>query len=99
MPDAGHDDKPAVRHRLGHRTKIGRRDPAVPLAPQHQMRMPDLRHATLQLPALFFTGEVDGRPHPDAFRDAKGLLDDAIEQRRDISEPVTESRNLAWRHA
>ena len=47
MPDTGHNDEPAVRHCRSHRPEVGRRNPAIPLAPQHQVWMMDLRHAAL----------------------------------------------------
>ncbi len=48
MPDTGHNDERAIRHGRSHCPEIGGRNPAVALAPQHKMRMMDLRHAALQ---------------------------------------------------
>ena len=66
MPDTGHNDEPAIRHGRSHCPEIGGRNPAVALAPQHQMRMMDLRHAALQFATLPLAGEIDRRTDPDA---------------------------------
>ena len=99
VSDTGHQDEAAVRHCRGHHMKIGGRDPAVPFAPQYQVRMPDLRHAALQLPALTLARKIDGCPNPDAFGNAKGLFDDPVEQRLDVRAPWTELRDPIRRHA
>jgi hypothetical protein len=34
MPDARHEDEPAIGHRLSHHPEVRRRDPAVPFTPE-----------------------------------------------------------------
>src|ERR1700759_2749944 len=66
MPDAGDDDQPAIRHRLRHPLEIGRRNPAILLAPDHEVRMPDLLHPPLELAALPLYVDVERGADPDA---------------------------------
>src|SRR6478752_6246909 len=96
MPDTGHKDEPAIGHRCRHRSQIRGRDPAVPFAPEDKMGMPEFRHPPLQFSALPLTDQIDGRADPDAFRDAKGLLENALEQRLHFPETLAESRNRIW---
>ena len=93
MPDTGHNDQPAVRHRGRHRPKIGRRDPAVPLAPEHQVRMPDLRHPPLQFAALPLAGEIDGVPIHMPSETPKVCSRMRSNSACDLTEPVAEPRD------
>jgi hypothetical protein len=97
MPNAGHNHEPAIRHCRSHRPEIGWRNPAVPLAPQHEMWMMDLRHAALQFAALPLAGEVDRRADPDAFGNTKRLFQNSLKQRLDFPESIAEPRNRVRR--
>src|SRR4051812_17578831 len=99
MPDIGYDGEPAIRHDRGHRPEIGRRNPTVPLAPQHQVRMMNLGHPALQFATLPLAGEIDRRTDPDALGNTKCLFEDSLEQRLDLANSVAEPRNRIRRKA
>ena len=93
MPYPGYNHKPAIRHCRSHRPEIVWLNPAVPLTPQHQVGMPDIRHAALEFPACPLAREIDRCPDPDPFGDAKGLLQNPLEQRLNFRKPFAEARN------
>jgi len=61
--------------------------------------MPDIRHAALEFPACPLAREIDRCPDPDPFGDAKGLLQNPLEQRLNFRKPFAEARKRVWRHA
>src|SRR4029079_9172767 len=97
MPDARHKDQTAIGQRSRHRSQIRRNDPAVHLAPEDKMGMLQLWHPPLQFSAVALTDEIDGRADPDAFGNAKGLLNNAVEQRLHLPQTLAESRSRVWR--
>src|SRR4051794_27089339 len=99
MPYPGNNHEPAVRHPRRHGSEVDGRDPAVAFTPQHEMSVPHLRHATLQLFAFLLAGEIEGRADPNALRDTKGLLQESLEQNLDLSKAFTEPWNGVWRQA
>src|SRR5882757_5944613 len=55
--------------------------------------MMDLRHAALKFATLPLAGEVDRRTDPDALGNTKGLLQNSLEQRLDLSDSLAEPWN------
>ena len=73
------------------------RDPAIPLAPKHQMRMPDLRHAPRQFAALTLQVQVHGRSEPDALGNTERLLQEALVESLQFAEAFAKPRHHVWR--
>src|SRR6516225_5232445 len=92
VTDTGYPDQAAIRHCGCHCREIGRRNPAVLLAPEHEVRLPDLAHAGLELAALLFQIEIERRADPDAFRNSESLRYNLLKEGLDLAKPGTELR-------